>query len=55
MDLTALPPGWQVGVCVKAGMALDYKVACQAQQSADPATEGNDEYLQLLKQRLKPN
>ena len=55
VDLTALPPGWQVGVCVNAGMALDYKVACQAQQSADPSTEGNDEYLELLKQRLKSN
>ncbi|WP_275782536.1 TAXI family TRAP transporter solute-binding subunit [Pararhizobium gei] len=34
VDLTALPPGWQVGVCVKAGMALDYKPACKAPASA---------------------
>ncbi len=55
VDLTALPPGWQVGTCVKAGMAVDYKLACNAPQSTQPSTEGNDEYLELLKQRLKSN
>ncbi len=53
VDLTALPPGWQVGVCVKAGMALDYKPACKAPQAASQEPDGNEEYLNLLKQRLK--
>ncbi|MBL0372899.1 TAXI family TRAP transporter solute-binding subunit [Rhizobium sp. KVB221] len=54
VDLTALPPGWKVGVCVKEGMAMDYKPACIAK--ATPASDEsgeNDEYLNLLKQRLK--
>lgn len=55
VDLTALPPGWQVGVCVKAGMALDYKPACKPAAEAVPgkADDGNEEYLDLLKQRLR--
>lgn len=53
VDLTALPPGWQVGVCVKAGMALDYKPACKSPEAASQAPDGNEEYLNLLKQRLK--
>ncbi|MFZ1814144.1 MAG: TAXI family TRAP transporter solute-binding subunit [Rhizobiaceae bacterium] len=51
VDLTDLPPGWQVGVCVKAGMALDYKVDC-ASAPAPEIKSGDDEYLNLLKQRL---
>lgn len=55
VDLTALPPGWQVGVCVKAGMALDYKPACKAPAAASSAADdSNEEYLNLLKQRLQP-
>lgn len=55
VDLTALPPGWKVGVCVKEGMALDYKPTCVAQASpaADDQSGDNDDYLNLLKQRLK--
>lgn len=53
VDLTALPPGWQVGICVKAGMALDYKATCKAPQAASGEADGNEEYLNLLKQRLK--
>lgn len=54
VDLTALPPGWQVGTCVKAGMALDYKPACTALAAQPtPAPDANEEYLNLLKQRLK--
>lgn len=50
VDLTELPPGWQVGNCVKEGMALDYRVQCTA---AEPAAQsGEDEYLDLLKKRL---
>ncbi|MEW9615390.1 TAXI family TRAP transporter solute-binding subunit [Shinella sp. S4-D37] len=55
VDLTALPPGWKVGVCVKAGMALDYKPACKAPAAASRAADdSNEEYLNLLKQRLQP-
>ena len=53
VDLTALPPGWQVGVCVKAGMALDYKPACTAPASESTQPDANEEYLNLLKERLK--
>lgn len=56
VDLTALPPGWRVGVCVREGMALDYKPTCvrtsSAPASGDSADE-NDDYLRLLKERLK--
>jgi uncharacterized protein len=51
VDLTALPPGWQVGVCVKEGIALDYRTGCEAVPA--PAADGDSEYLDLLKQRLK--
>lgn len=53
VDLTALPPGWQVGVCVKAGMALDYKPSCTTPSTTTTNNDGNEEYLNLLKQRLK--
>jgi TRAP transporter TAXI family solute receptor len=54
VDLTALPPGWKVGVCVKEGLAADYKPSCIA-SAAPAADEGgeNDDYLKLLKERLK--
>lgn len=55
VDLTAVPPGWKVGVCVKEGLAANYKPTCAAPEvapAADDATE-NDEYLKLLKERLK--
>jgi len=52
VDLSALPPGWQVGSCVKAGMALDYAPACTRAKDAGPA-DNNEDYLNLLKQRLK--
>jgi TRAP transporter TAXI family solute receptor len=51
VELTDLPPGWQVGACVKRGMALDYKVECRKAEPA-AAQGGDDEYLKLLKQRL---
>ena len=56
VDLTALPPGWKVGVCVKEGMALNYKPTCTAAAKpadADDQGDDNDDYLKLLKQRLK--
>jgi hypothetical protein len=54
VDLTALPPGWKVGVCVKEGMAMDYKPTCTAAaKPADDQGGDNDDYLKLLKQRLK--
>lgn len=52
VDLSALPPGWQVGSCVKAGMALDYAPKCTRAADVAPA-DGNEDYLNLLKQRLK--
>lgn len=52
VDLSALPPGWQVGSCVKAGMALDYAPKCTKAPEPAPA-DSNEEYLNLLKQRLK--
>jgi TRAP transporter TAXI family solute receptor len=52
VDLSALPPGWQVGSCVKAGMALDYTPECTRAVQTAPA-DGNEEYLNLLKQRIK--
>lgn len=54
VDLSALPPGWQVGSCVKVGMALDYKPNCMVPAPTVPkAPDANEEYLNLLKQRLK--
>ncbi|OCW58908.1 C4-dicarboxylate ABC transporter substrate-binding protein [Hoeflea olei] len=53
VDLGALPPGWRVGSCVKTGMALDYKPACKAASAGTAADSGNEDYLDLLKQRLK--
>lgn len=54
VDLTALPPGWQVGTCVKAGMAAEYEPACKPVAKNTPAAaDSNEEYLNLLKQRLK--
>lgn len=57
VDLAALPPGWKVGDCVKAGMAADYRLACQPAAAAgiavDSGGETDEEYLNLLKQRLK--
>lgn len=56
VDLTALPPGWQVGVCVKAGMAMDYKPSCKpaAGAASGGVDDSNEEYLDLLKKRLQP-
>jgi TRAP transporter TAXI family solute receptor len=53
VDLTALPPGWKVGVCVKEGLAADYKPTCAAPAATPAADDDNDDYLKLLKERLK--
>ncbi|MGI9400516.1 MAG: TAXI family TRAP transporter solute-binding subunit [Rhizobiaceae bacterium] len=53
VNLAEVPPNWQVGICVKQGMALDYQVECT---SAAPQPQAADqEYLDLLKKRLKDN
>lgn len=54
VDLTAVPPGWKVGVCVKEGLTANYKPTCAA-SATPPAdeTDENDDYLKLLKERLK--
>lgn len=51
VDLTALPPGWKVGNCVKIGMQPDYDPQCKG-AAASGAEGENDDYLKLLKQRL---
>ena len=57
VDLAALPPGWKVGDCVKAGMQPDYKLTCQpistARANLAKVPEIDKEYLKLLKQKLK--
>lgn len=53
VDLAALPPGWQVGICVKEGMSANYQLSCAGPAPAQKS--GDQEYLDLLKQRLKPN
>ncbi len=53
VDLTAVPPGWKVGVCVKEGLAADYKPTCAAAATDEPVGDDNDDYLKLLKERLK--
>ncbi len=55
VNLAEIPPGWQVGSCVKTGMAASYKPACTAALAvAVEIPDGRDEeYLKLLKQRLK--
>lgn len=53
VDLTALPPGWQVGSCVKLGLAADYRPQCTRPAAKAPAADANEDYLNLLKQRLK--
>jgi len=55
VDLSDLPPGWRVGDCVKKGMAVDYKLQCQSPLVSSFARKSatDDEYLNLLKQRLK--
>jgi len=61
VDLTALPPGWQVGKCVKKGLAAKYKVQCKPRVAfsamstpiSTPTFALDREYLNLLKKRLK--
>jgi uncharacterized protein len=55
VDLTAVPPGWKVGVCVKEGLSADYKPGCSTPVADQPEDAGgeNDDYLKLLKERLK--
>jgi TRAP transporter TAXI family solute receptor len=49
IDLTEVPKGWEVGMCVRKGLDPTYKVSCT--QSADNV--GNNEYLNLLEQHMK--
>lgn len=58
VDLTALPPGWRVGDCVKTGLRAAYTVQCRKPEGAlrAPAAAASDpvdkEYLDLLKKRF---
>lgn len=45
IDLDALPPGWEVGTCVNAGLAEDYALDCPGGALGDgPASEANEVY-----------
>lgn len=46
IDLQALPPGWEVGSCVNAGLAEDYALDCDAGPAAGEAlgSEANEAY-----------
>jgi len=52
VDLAEIPPGWQVGNCVKSGMAVSYKPSCTASLAAVAPEARDEEYLKLLKKRL---
>lgn len=49
IDLTEVPKGWEVGMCVRKGLDPSYKVDCT--NSSDNV--GNNEYLNLLEQHMK--
>lgn len=54
VDFSQLPPGWQVGACVKEGMSPQYKLECSPGNVAlRQPTEQDEEYLNLLKTRLQ--
>ncbi|MEB2843443.1 TAXI family TRAP transporter solute-binding subunit [Rhizobiales bacterium RZME27] len=49
VNLTEVPKGWEVGMCVRRGLDTNYKVSCtQAAGNAE-----NQQYLNLLQERLK--
>lgn len=49
VNLTEVPKGWEVGMCVRRGLDPNYKVSCaQTSKNAE-----NQEYLDLLGKRLK--
>ena len=52
VDLAELPPGWEVGDCVKRGMRPNYKLACAPTASQAIEADADQEYLNLLKERL---
>lgn len=49
VNLTEVPKGWEVGMCVRRGLDTNYKVSCA--QAANTAE--NQQYLNLLQERLK--
>jgi TRAP transporter TAXI family solute receptor len=49
VNLTEVPKGWEIGMCVRKGLDTSYKVSCtQAANNAE-----NQQYLNLLQERLK--
>ena len=38
VDLTAIPPGWDIASCVNTGLAADYQLQCTAPTPAAAAT-----------------
>ncbi|MGE7370988.1 TAXI family TRAP transporter solute-binding subunit [Neorhizobium sp. NPDC001467] len=49
VDLTEIPKGWEIGMCVRKGLDPNYKVSCT--QSANGSD--NQQYLHLLRERLQ--
>ncbi|MGE7370989.1 TAXI family TRAP transporter solute-binding subunit [Neorhizobium sp. NPDC001467] len=49
VDLTEIPKGWEIGMCVRRGLDPSYKVSCS---QASNSTQ-NQEYLDLLGKRLR--
>ncbi|MGI2032001.1 TAXI family TRAP transporter solute-binding subunit [Rhizobium panacihumi] len=48
VDLTEVPKGWEIGMCVRKGLDPNYKVSC-----SQATTSENQDYLNLLGERLK--
>ena len=52
VDLTEIPPGWEIGTCVKQGLQPDFKPQCAAQPTA-AVSDANQDYLDLIKRQLE--
>jgi uncharacterized protein len=54
VDLTALPPGWNIGACVNAGLSSDYNLTCEGDQpvatsgQSEPESEANSAYRRQI-------
>jgi TRAP transporter TAXI family solute receptor len=49
VDLNDIPPGWDVGSCVNAGLAANYVMSCPARQAVStPESEANEAYRQRI-------
>ncbi|SDF39038.1 TAXI family TRAP transporter solute-binding subunit [Limimaricola pyoseonensis] len=50
VDLTDIPPGWEIGACVNLGLASDYSLECTppAMAGPGPASEANAVYRRQI-------